>query len=253
MGWLGKVVGGTIGFAVGGPVGAVAGAAFGHLFDSETGSQAVSGSDGSRLSNGETAQMTFFVASFSMLAKLIRADGQVRDSEIQSVRRFMIDDLQLNAQSRLAAEHIFQAAMDTGESFEDFANQFYQNFHDQPQLLEMMMDILFRVALSDGLLNPMEERLIRSAATAFRFGDIKYMQFKSRYAPDSEKYFTILGCSKHDSDDTIKKQYRKMVRDYHPDTIAAKGLPEEFVTFAHDKFREIQEAYEMVKKERGLS
>ena len=43
-----------------------------------------------------------------------------------------------------------------------------------------------------------------------------------------------------------------MVRDYHPDTIAAKGLPEEFVTFAHDKFREIQEAWKMVKKERGI-
>jgi DnaJ-domain-containing protein 1 len=70
---------------------------------------------------------------------------------------------------------------------------------------------------------------------------------------DSEKYYTRLECSKTDSDDTIKKQYRKMVRDYHPDTIAANGLPEEFVTFAHDKFREIQEAYEMVKKERGIS
>lgn len=253
MGWLGKIVGGTIGFAVGGPVGAVAGAAFGHLFDSETDGQVIPDKDGGRLSNGEAAQMTFFVASFSMLAKLIRADGQVRAAELESVRRFMAEDLKLNPQSRQAAEHIFQAAMEAPETFEEFAAQFYGRFHDQPQLLELMMDILFRVALSDGAINSVEERLIRAAAGLFRFSDAAFDQFKARYAPDSEKYYRRLGCSKTDSDDTIKKQYRKLVLDYHPDTIAAKGLPEEFVAFAHDKFREIQEAWDMVKKERGIS
>ena len=252
MSWLGKIVGGTIGFAIGGPVGAVAGAAFGHMFDGENTEKSVSDQSGSRLSNNETAQMTFFVASFSMLAKLVKADGRVTEPEIQSVRQFMIEDLRLNAQSRLAAENIFRTALDATESFEDFAGQFYQYFHDQPQLLELMMDILFRVALADGAFHQAEERLIQSAAGIFRLTDDVYMAFKSRYAPDSEKYYTILGCSKTDSDDTVKSRYRKLVRDYHPDAIASKGLPDEFITFAHDKFREIQEAYEMVKKERGL-
>ena len=253
MSWLGKVVGGTIGFAVGGPVGAVAGAAFGHMFvDEEAVSTRNIAKDNNRLSNGETAQMTFFVASFSMLAKLIKSDGHVTEPEIQSVRQFMVDDLHLNAQSRLAAEHIFRAAMDSSESFENFALQFYQHFNHQPQLLELMMDILFRVALADGALHDVEERLIKSAAGIFKFDSAAYLKIKSRYAPDSDKYYAILGCSNSDSDDKIKSQYRKLVRDYHPDTIASKGLPEEFVTFANDKFREIQEAYEMVKKERGL-
>lgn len=252
MTWLGKVVGGTIGFAIGGPVGAVAGAAFGHMFDGENAGQVAIGKDSNRLSNGETAQMTFFVASFSMLAKLIRSDGKVTEPEIQTVRQFMVDDLHLNPQSRLAAEHIFRAAMDSNESFENFAVQFYQNFYNQPQLLELMIDILFRVALADGAMHTAEEQLIQSAANTFKFGNDAYLNFKSRYAPDSDKYYTILGCSKSDPDDKIKTQYRKLVRDYHPDTIASKGLPEEFVTFANDKFREIQEAYETVKKERGL-
>jgi len=252
MSWLGKVVGGTIGFAIGGPVGAVAGAAFGHMFDGENAGQVAVGKDSNRLSNGETSQMTFFVASFSMLAKLIKSDGQVTEPEIQSVRCFMIDDLHLNPQSRLAAEHIFRAAMDSKESFEDFALQFYQNFYNQPQLLELMVDILFRVALADGALHAAEERLIQSAADIFKFSNNAYLKFKSRYTPDSDKYYIILDCSNNDSNDKIKSQYRKLVRDYHPDTIASKGLPEEFVTFANDKFREIQEAYEMVKKERGI-
>ncbi len=252
MSWLGKVVGGTIGFAIGGPVGAVAGAAFGHMFDSENSEQRPASKDGNRLSNGETAQMTFFVASFSMLAKLIRSDGQVTEPEIATVRQFMFEDLHLNPPSRLAAEHIFRAAMDSSQSFEDFAVQFYQNFYNQPELLELMMDILFRVALADGTLHAVEEKLIHSAAGIFKFSDDAYYQFKSRYAPDSDKYYTILGCSNRDSDDTIKSRYRKLVRDFHPDTIASKGLPEEFVTFANDKFREIHEAYEVVKKERGI-
>jgi len=252
MSWLGKVVGGTIGFAIGGPVGAVAGAAFGHMFDNENAGQIDVGKESNRLSNGETAQMTFFVASFSMLAKLIRSDGTVTEPEIQTVRQFMVDDLHLNPQSRLAAEHIFRAEMDSNESFENFAMQFYQNFYNQPQLLELMIDILFRVALADGALHAAEEKLIQSATNIFKFSSNAYLQFRSRYAPESDKYYTILGCSNSDSNDKIKSQYRKLVRDYHPDTIASKGLPEEFTTFANDKFREIQEAYEVVKKERGL-
>ncbi len=253
MSWLGKVVGGTIGFAIGGPVGAVAGASFGHMFvDEEAGGTRTIVKNSNRLSNGETAQMTFFVASFSMLAKLIKADGQILESEIQTVRQFMLDDLHLNAQSRLAAEHIFQAAMDSNESFENFAMQFYQHFNNQPQFLELMLDILFRVALADGALHAAEERLIKSAADIFKFSNDVYLQFKTRYTPDSDKYYTILGCSNSDSDDKIKSQYRKMVRDFHPDTIASKGLPEEFVTFAKDKFMEIHEAYEVLRKERNM-
>ena len=51
----------------------------------------------------------------------------------------------------------------------------------------------------------------------------------------------------------IKKQYRKLVSEYHPDKIASKGLPEEFTKFANDKFREIKEAYEAIKEERGFN
>jgi DnaJ like chaperone protein len=68
-----------------------------------------------------------------------------------------------------------------------------------------------------------------------------------------EKYYAILQSTKQDSDDHIKKQYRKLVMEYHPDKIISKGLPEEFNQLAHDKFREIQEAYEIVKKERGIN
>lgn len=252
MTWLGKVVGGTIGFALGGPIGAIAGAVFGHMFDEQDGQQESVARDSSPMSVGETSQLVFFTACFSMLGKLVKADGSPTEQEIASIRQFMAADLQLNSQSRRAAEEIFQAALSSPQSFDDFARQFYDYFHDQPQLLELMVDILIRVSVADGRLNENEERLIRSAAGIFRFSDPELQKLRSRYTPQSDQYYQILGCSRTDSDDMLKTRYRKLVRDFHPDTIASKGLPDEFVTFAHDKFREIQEAYEVVKKERGL-
>ncbi len=251
MGWLGKAIGGTIGFAMGGPLGAVAGAVFGHMFDGNDESVELI-TDRSGRSSAERSQMAFFVASFSMLAKLAKADGRISDAEMRSIRQFMVRDLNLNAQSQQAAEQIFHAALRTPQSFEDFAGQFYQHFYGQPQLLELMIDILLRVSVADGSLQEDEERLILSAVRIFKLTEADYQKLKSRYVRDTDRFYARLGCSRSDTDETIKKKYRSLVRDYHPDTIAAKGLPEEFVKFANDKFREIQEAYEAISKERRL-
>ena len=247
MGWLGKIVGGTLGFALGGPLGAIAGAALGHTFDA-TDSQY----SRERLSYHEEAQMTFFVATFSMLAKVARADGRISPEEIQAVEGFMANELNLTPESKRFAVEIFETAINSPMAFQDFAGQFYHQFHNQPRLLDLMIDVLLRLSVADGALSESEEKLISSAARIFRFSEQKYNELKARYAPDFEKYYAILGIHSRASDDEIKRQYRKLVKEYHPDTIASKGLPEEFNKFAHDKFREIQDAYDAVKQERGI-
>ena len=257
MGWLGKLVGGTIGFALGGPLGAIAGAAFGHAFD--TSEQRYLEGDGmrpgpgQRLSTSEQAQMTFFVAAFSMLAKLVKADGRIAREEVASIEQFMIHDLQLDAQSRMVAMNIFHTALESTGSFEDFAAQFYGQFRMQPQLLEVMIDILLRVSVADGALNAVEEELILKAVHTFNFSDTQYRTLKSKYVRDIDKHYATLGTDRSATDEQIKTQYRKLVHEYHPDKIASKGLPEEFTRFAENKFREIQEAYESIKKERHLN
>jgi DnaJ like chaperone protein len=251
MGWLGKVIGGTIGFAMGGPLGAVAGAVFGHAFDSS--GQRYLQDDRSRLSRGEEAQMAFFLGAFSMLAKLAQADGRVSEEEMDSIERFMVHDLQLNQQSRGVALTIFNTALQSPGTFQDFARQFYDHFRVQPQLLDLMIDIMLRVSLADGELSDREEQLIQSAVRTFNFSDSQYSAIRSRYVSDVDKYYAILGCSPNDPDDQIKRQYRKRVQEYHPDKIASKGLPEEFTRLAEEKFREIQQAYDAVKKERGIN
>lgn len=251
MVWFGKLIGGTIGFALGGPLGAILGTTFGHAFDSKN--ETANRYKGPLLSSSEQAQLTFFVATFSMLAKLVKIDNSVSKEEIDSIEKFMLHDLGLDPESRQIAMNIFNTAMDSQGSFRDFAEQFYSEFQSQPQLLDLMVDILLRVSVADGLLSKEEEALILSAAGTFKFTKEEYTKLRSRYVKDFEKYFAVLKSKSSDSNDQIKKRYRQLVLEYHPDKIASKGLPEEFMKFANDKFREIQEAYEVIKKERRFN
>jgi DnaJ like chaperone protein len=250
MGWIGKIVGGTLGFAIGGPLGAIAGAAFGHAYDRTQ--EEIRQDETIRPLPGQEAQLTFFVATFSMLAKLASSDGEITKNEIDTVNLFMLYDLKLDPQSRMVATHIFNTALGSPNRFEDFAAQFYGQFHHQHQILEMMIDILLRVAVADGSLDPQEERLIRVAARMFDFSEASFQTLKAKYVQTSDRYYAVLGVNRDHPQEKIKQQYRKLVMEYHPDRIISKGLPEEFTQIAQDKFREIQEAYEAIKKERGM-
>ena len=251
MGWMGKLVGGTIGFALGGPLGAIFGAAFGHAFDS--GSELETSFEHQRLSAVERHQLTFFVAAFSMLAKLAQTDGRVTKEELDSIKGFMEKDLRLDPEGRNAAVNIFQTALNSPGTFDDFARQFYSHFYSQPQLIELMVDILLRVAVSDGNMTQGEETMVLSAVNTFHFSSVRYEQLKSKYVQTGNHAYAVLGCNPDDSDQQVKKCYRVRVQEYHPDKIASKGLPEEFTRFAQDKFREIQDAWEQVKIARGIN
>jgi DnaJ like chaperone protein len=254
MSWLGKMIGGTIGFALGGPLGAVAGAAFGHTFvdkKEEAYLKSIPGGQGG-LSSNEEAQLIFFTAAFSMLAKICKADGQISEKEIQAVETFMSRDLQLDPEGQETAKRIFRQAIDSPEAFEAFASQFYMVFRTQPNIIELMVDVLLRVSSADGHISSREEVMILAAIRIFKVSDTDYTRMKSKYVRVTNKYYAVLKCDETASNEEIKKQYRSLVSEYHPDKIEAKGLPEEFIKFANDKFREIQEAYEHIKTERGL-
>lgn len=250
MSWMGKLVGGALGFALGGPLGAVAGATFGHAFDISD-DQYIS-NENEILSSGETSQLTFFVAAFSMLAKLAKSDGRITEEEIDSIRGFMVKDLNLDVKSQNVAIRIFNSAVQSPEPFSGFAAQFYSQFQHQQQMLEMMVDILLRVSVADGQMSRQEESLIQEAVTIFQFSPKTYSNLRSKYVDDFQKYYATLNSEPDDSVESIKKQYRKLVFEYHPDKIASKGLPDEFIKLANDRFREIQEAYDMVRKKRGF-
>jgi DnaJ like chaperone protein len=248
---MGKIVGGTIGLALGGPLGAIAGAAFGHFFDKTTDLTSEE-MPGGRLSGHEDAQMTFFVAAFSMLAKLVQADGRVTQDEIASIERFMQQDLRLSPASRRVAIDIFNAAQTSPHTFDDFARQFHDAFRNRPEILQFMVDVLMRVALADRDFSAAEEELVRRAARIFGVPDPDARSRKAGPTAAVDRSYRILGVSPDAADEDVKRRYRTLVKEFHPDRIASKGLPDEFTEFAEEKFRAIQEAYEAIKKERRL-
>ena len=254
MSWLGKMIGGTIGFALGGPIGAVAGAAFGHTFVDKKEDEYLRSIPGGRpnLSANEEAQLVFFTAAFSMLAKIAKADGRINEKEILTVERFMVHDLQLDEAGQETAKNIFRQAVRSDERFDAFARQFYSVFRTQPNIIELMMDILFRVSTADGAISRGEEEMLLSAIRIFNLSSQDFNRLKSRYVKVADPYYAVLKCEPAASNEEIKKRYRQLVREYHPDKIEAKGLPEEFIKFANDKFNEIQEAYEHIRKDRGF-
>jgi DnaJ like chaperone protein len=121
----------------------------------------------------------------------------------------------------------------------------------QPTVLVSFMDLLFKLASADGILHESEEAALSRLKQTFRISDAQFNNLKSVHFRQSDMYYRILNCTKENPDDEIKANYRKLVKEYHPDMIISKGMPPEFVEEATKKFQEIQEAYEKVREERG--
>lgn len=258
MSWFGKMVGGTIGLMMGGPLGAIAGGAIGHhLFDKEhppadPGSGRPIGSGGfSRSSAAEQRQMTFFLALFSILGKLAKADGQVSREEGEQIVSFL-DQMNVQGQQRSFAIRVFNEAKDSPYDVEDFARQFADFSRGRHDLRSSMMDMLFRIALADGEFHAAEESMIASVAQILGVSHQELQAIRERYVATSHHAYATLGISPDADDDEVKRAYRKLVQEHHPDRIVSEGMPEEFVEYATKRFQEIQDAWQTIRAERDL-
>lgn len=249
MGWFGKITFGSLGLMLGGPLGAVVGAALGHhLVDKQHTGMPQEAAFG----RAETAQAAYFVCIFSILGKLAGIDGTVSKEEIAAVENFM-STLRLPDQEQHFARQVFREAKNSRFSIDEFALQFHQINRQQPAVLVSFLEVLFQVAAADKKLHPQEEAALRRIKDIFQISGRQFENIKAKYFKDDEKYYRSLNCTPGSSNEEIKKNYRKLVKDFHPDTIISKGLPEEFTDFATKRFQEIQQAYEHIKRERGLS
>ena len=253
MGWFGKIAFGSLGMMFGGPLGAVLGAALGHqLIDKQqTARRQLFQQSGTLLDNVSRNQAAYFVCMLSMLAKLAKADGAVTQEELAVVER-LINGLPVSAQEKAFARRVFNEAKSSPYSLEDFAAQFYQMTQAEPTLLCSFLDVIFQVAAADGAMHPAEEKAIRTVQDIFRISDQMLDSIQARYFKNDDKHYTMLNCTAQSTDEEIKRSYKKLVKEFHPDTIIAKGLPDEFINFATKRFQEIQGAYEQVRKTRGF-
>ena len=240
MAWTGKFIGGLLGSILG-PFGTVVGVGIGHQFDK--------GADKVK----QTAQ-AFQVAFFGCLAKMARADGAISQAEIDAVERIMAR-LGYTGQMRDAAIGIFRKAKDDPHTAADYLNQLAGIIQFNHQIAMTFISALHAVASADGTIHPNEREILLQAERAFRLppGTIDAMLGGMRRgAPNAlENAYKVLGVSPDATDSEIKKVYREKCNEYHPDKLASKGLPEEFMAYAHEQLAKVNDAYDTIKKARG--
>ncbi|MGM0443801.1 MAG: co-chaperone DjlA [Fibrobacterota bacterium] len=242
----GKLFGGIMGFALGGPIGAILGVVIGSSFDSAVESPAAA----------PKRDVVMFTALFSVFAKMAKADGQVSREEIQTINRFFDEVFHLSSQDKDMAIRIFNQAKDDPHRAEEYINQLSQ-FTDN-RLALSFTGMLAHLALADGILHEREreildyceQRLGLGAGTIDQMLDELGVSPRERSAAQLQKQYEILGISPEASDKEVKQAYRKLSLKYHPDKLNAKGLDEEFLLFANEKFREITGAYEAIMNAR---
>jgi len=255
MSWFGKLTFGSLGLFIGGPLGAIAGAALGHhLVDKKGGiigaTYTTHTRQEPRLERVEQTQAIHFVSLFSILGKLAKIDGVVTRDEIAVVEGF-INNLNITEREKQFARQVFSEAKKSRYSIEDFAIQLYQTTKQEPSVLLSFLNLLFQIVAADGTFHPAEEVALKRIKDIFRISDQKFNDIKAVYFNDTDKYYKTLQCTPESSNQEIRSNYKRLVKDFHPDTIVSKGLPEEFTDFAAKRFREIQTAYEKVKQGRN--
>ncbi len=268
MSWWGKLLGGAFGFVLGGPLGAVLGAALGHSLDSgvkqlELGGSGWSGGDTERV------QAAFFTAVFSVMGHLAKADGRVSESEIQAARQIM-DRMQLDESQRRLAMGLFNQGKQDDFDLASVLAQFRQECSRRTNLLQMFLEILIVTALADMELHANEQKVLYQVAESIGFHHRQFEQLlamavaQQRYAgkqyaaaqskgPSLKEAYQAMGIEPSVSDAELKKAYRRLMSQHHPDKLVAKGLPEEMIKLATEKTQEIRAAYEQIKRAREHS
>lgn len=237
----GKLIGATAGFAIGGPIGALMGGYTGHLVDKRRSAQATGG-DG-------TKQIAFTIGVIVLGAKMAKADGVVTADEVTAFREvFQIPSGEMRNVGR-----IFDQARRDAFGFEPYARQIAGLFQGNPRVLEDLLDGLFHIAKADNVIHPAELAYLRDVAEIFGFGEAEFARIRETHmGPDKADPYTVLGVDRGISDADLKSAYHKLVREHHPDTLIAQGLPQEFIDVANKKVAAINDAYDRVEKERGL-
>ncbi len=260
MSWWGKVLGGAFGYMLGGPLGAVLGSALGHNFDKGATTGHRGGGDGGLQHNVQTA---FFTATFSVMGHVAKADGRVSREEIQLAEEVM-RQMALREDQRRIARNLFSHGKKPGFPLDEALAQFRKICRRHLNLFRIFIEIQVEAALADGHLHPGEERVLRHIAMTLGVSTVNFEQIlnTARHrstgaqsgaepARDLAEDYKVLGVSEQAGDDEVKRAYRRLMNQYHPDKLVSKGLPEEMMNYATGMTRRVRASYENIRKARA--
>jgi len=267
LAWWGKLVGGAFGFMLGGPLGAALGAVLGHSFDKGLGGIEEGPGAGER----ERVQTAFFTATFSVMGHLAKADGRVSSGEIALAETLMAE-MDLSAELRKTAIGLFNQGKEPGFPLDAVLEQFRRECHRRQTLVQMFLEIQIQAAYADGELDPVETELLEHiclrlgvplqayrrleqmvrAERRFAGAGRRGARVEAPRAPTLHDAYAVLNVASGASDAEVKRSYRRLLSQHHPDKLVAKGLPEEMMKLAAQKTHEIRQAYEQIRAARGF-
>jgi DnaJ like chaperone protein len=213
-------------------------------------------------------QAQFLESTFAVMGALCKADGVVTRDEIATAEA-MFDQLHLSGEQRERAKAAFNRGKSPGFDLDAEARVFAQIARGQRPLLVMFLQIQCSAIAGDGTVHPAEHQLLVRVARLLGLneGDVAQLEALLRTgAPGTgfddaarttrsrmDDAYAALGVPSSASDAEVKKVYRRLISQNHPDKLAGKGLPESMRALAEERTREINAAYETIKNARGFN
>ncbi len=280
MNWWGKLLGGGFGFLIGGPIGALIGAALGHNFDSGLKTLQLEDDEArhEEMQPGaqERVQAAFFTATFATMGYISKADGKVTQDEI-AVAESVMSQMQLNNEQRKVAIDLFQQGKEPDYDLKAVVEQFRIECRRRTNLMKMFVEIQLHAVYADGKLHPAEEKVLEELCEYLKFPRFMLRQMEilvraGRASAGSSggsqdrgsssvnsrssdlsvaEAYELLGVENSADKAEVKRAYRKLMSQHHPDKLVAKGLPPEMIKLATEKTQHIRAAYDLIKESRG--
>jgi len=250
-----KWIGGALGWAVGGPIGGMLGFAFGAAMDDPSfvkaknqGQKTFSGGNQNEYEQfrHHTRPGDFASSLIVLSAAVMKADSKLMKSELDYIRDFL--SRQFGPATAAQQIGILKELLKKEIPLKDVCQQI-RHFMEHPMRLQLL-HYLFGIAKSDGDVHRLEVQVISDIAEYLGISAKDYESIKAMFYKDSAAAYTILEITADANDEEVKKAFRKMAMKYHPDKIS--GLGEQHVKAAQEKFIKVQEAYDLIKKERGF-
>lgn len=213
------------------------------------------------LSRGQR-QSVFLDTVFILMGKLAKADGHISQGEIDHVEQF-IQKLGMSAEHRQKAITLFGKGASPEFEIDSSLNQFMIVCGQTHSLRQMLLVYLIVMALSDGGIHTSEENLLREIARHLGYDPSAFQHLldmilnqahfaggQSNSANALEDAYKALGISKDSTDQEVKKAYRKLISQYHPDKLIGQGVPADMIAVATRQSQEVQVAYDLIEKSR---
>lgn len=257
----GKIIGGLLGLLVGGIFGLVIGVFVGHIFDKGLASTLKFGSP----ENIQRIKASFFETTFLLSGHVAKADGRVSEQEIEHTE-LIFNQMGLNAEQRKEAIALFRKGAEPDFQLAPTVSAFLQTCGPRRQLQQTLLLFLVSLALADQKIEPAEHAALQRIATLMGYGTERLEQllrmaqaqehfhgqggFTAQPGTSLDDAYMALGVSRDVGDRELKRAYRKLMSEHHPDKLIARGVPEDMIKLATERSQEIQAAYEMIRRTR---